>query len=563
MAMAAALGASTAGAQQATTTKAQESRRFYPDDPLWRDDDMRNIAPVAKDDLSKSYDFVHNTFTKRIPMRAPAVNVNTLGEVPDSSWFTNRIGVRDMTIDEVLRGPDTIDGPAAGTWEVIGHPTAGITPKFAIRDTNGNVFLIKLDPASIPELASSVELIATKIFHAIGYIVPEDFIAALDPAKLTVARNVRIKTETGRERQMTLADVHNWLKHQTRQADGTIRVLASRWVPGKVVGSFRFTGTRPDDPNDIYPHDQRRELRGLRVFAAWLNHDDARSLNSIDSYVEDNGRRYIRHYLQDFGSVLGSGSTSAQQPRGGYEYLIEKDKIGKGLLTFGLWQRDWMKAKYDAIPSLGNIESEVFDPAKWKTEYPHPAFDAMDDEDAFWAARIASRFSDEMIRAIVGAARLSSAEAAERLTRLIIERRDKVVNQWITAVNPLDSFEVRGGNHGPILLFDNAAIRLGIKAPGESYQTTWSAFDNMTGADGSSTDGEEYSEPVARIPTSEFGPADRSGARYIVATIRTVNPAFPSWQAPIRVTLRDRDGVIDIVGIDRRAGAAAVSTNNN
>ena len=50
------------------------------------------------------------------------VNVNTLGEVPDSSWFTNRIGVRDMTIDEVLRGPDTIDGPAPGPWEVIGRP---------------------------------------------------------------------------------------------------------------------------------------------------------------------------------------------------------------------------------------------------------------------------------------------------------------------------------------------------------------------------------------------------------------------------------------------------------
>ena len=106
---------------------------------------------------------------------------------------------------------------------------------------------------------------------------------------------------------MTLDDVQHWLKHQPRQADGTIRVLASRWVPGKVVGSFRFTGTRPDDPNDIYPHERRRELRGLRVFAAWLNHDDARSINSIDSYVEDDGRRYIRHYLQDFGSTLGSG----------------------------------------------------------------------------------------------------------------------------------------------------------------------------------------------------------------------------------------------------------------
>jgi len=311
------LGAATLDAQQSTTAKAQDSRRFYPDDPLWADDDMRDIAPVAKDELSKSYDFVHNTFARRA-LPGPSVNINTLGEVPDSSWFTNRLGVRDMTIDEILRGPDTIDGPAPGTWEVVGKPVAGITPKFAIRDSNGVVFLIKLDPASIPELASSVELIATKIFHAIGYTVPEDFIASLDPRQLRVAKGARIKSTDGGERPMTIADVNQWLQHQPRQADGTIRVLASRWVPGKVVGSFRFTGTRPDDPNDIHPHDMRRELRGLRVFSAWLNHDDARSLNSIDTYVEDSGRRYVRHYLQDFGSVLGSGSTSAQQPRGGY-----------------------------------------------------------------------------------------------------------------------------------------------------------------------------------------------------------------------------------------------------
>ena len=548
-----ALSAATLGAQSKAPA-VQDSRRFFPDDPLWMDDDMRNIAPVAKDDLSKSYDFVHNTFSKGSALSGPSVNVNTLGEVPDSSWFTNRIGVRNMTIDEVLRGPDTIDGPAPGPWEVIGKPAAGITPKFAIRDANGIVFLIKLDPASVPELASSVELIATKIFHAIGYTVPEDFIATMDPRELRVGKDARFKSE----------ELEQLLKYQPRQADGTIRVLASRWVPGKVVGSFRFTGTRPDDPNDIYPHELRRELRGLRVFSAWLNHDDARSINSIDSYVEVDGRRFIRHYLQDFGSTLGSGSTSAQQPRGGYEYLIEGDKIRKGLLTFGLWQRDWMKAKYSDLPSLGNIESQVFDPATWKTEYPHPAFEAMDGEDAFWAARIVAQFSDAMIRSIVAASKLSKAEAAEQLTKVIIERRDKVVKHWITGINPLDQFELRRGERGPILLFDNAALRLGITAPGETYQTMWSSFDNMTGLERPVSDVEEYSEPVSWVPTTEFGPADPSGARYIVATIRTMNAAFPQWKAPVKVTLRDRGGVIDIVGIDRSgAGARVGSTTNN
>jgi hypothetical protein len=40
-----------------------------------------------------------------------------------------------------------------------------------------------------------------------------------------------------------------------------------------------------------------------------------------------------------------------------------------------------------------------------------------------------------MIRAIVAAAKLSSPEAAELLSRVIIERCDKVVKHWIAGVN--------------------------------------------------------------------------------------------------------------------------------
>ena len=146
--------------------------RFYPDDPLWRDDDMRSIAEPAEHDLSKSYEFIANTFGETARSFGPALNVNTLGEVPDSSWFTNRIGQHDMTVDDVLRGPNQVDGPAPGQWLVTGRPDSGITPKFTIRDARGDTYLIKLDPASNPELPSSVELISTKLFHAIGYHVP-------------------------------------------------------------------------------------------------------------------------------------------------------------------------------------------------------------------------------------------------------------------------------------------------------------------------------------------------------------------------------------------------------
>jgi hypothetical protein len=541
----------TTSAQQLERWSNGEGQRFYPDDPIWIDNDMRDIPPVAKVDLSKTYEFLAETFGSTARSFGPALNTNTLGEVPDSSWFTNRLGRFDLPVADIVRGPDTVDGPAAGTWYVLGRPESGITPKFTIKDARGHTYLIKLDPQIAPELPSSVELISTKIFHAIGYHVPEDFIVKFDPAQLAIAEGAKLRTKTGGKRPIRPEDVHAWLSYSPRTADGKIRALASRWVPGQVVGQFRFTGTRSDDPNDIYPHERRRELRGMRVFAAWLNHDDARSINSIDSYVEDNGRRYVRHYVQDFGSTLGSGSTSAQQPRGGYEYLIEPDKIGKGLLSLGLWRRGWMSARYSDDPSLGNVEAEFFEPWKWKTEYPQPAFDQMDDADAFWAARIASRFTNEMIRAIVDAAEMSDPAIADKLTDIIVRRRDKVVAYWITRTNPIDEIAIDETVHGTDVRFDNAAARVGVASDKSAYTARWSQLDNTSGATRAHGDEINVEDNRVRIPPSAWGPRDASGNRYAAVEIATHHADFAAWQKPVTITVRERAGAIDVVGVER------------
>jgi hypothetical protein len=538
-------------AQKLERWKPADANRFYPDDPVWTDPDARDIAQVAKFDLSKSYEFVRETFGGSARSHGPALNVNTLDEVPDSSWFTNRLGRTDMTIDDVVRGPDRVNGPAPGIWHVTGRPDAGITPKFTIKDARGDTYLIKLDPARFPELPSSVELISTKIFHAIGYHVPEDFIVTFDLSRLDVAPGAKIRMDSGDRRPIQMSDVKTWLDDTPRTPDGAIRALASRYVPGKVVGQFRYTGTRPDDPNDIYPHERRRELRGLRVFAAWLNHDDARSINSIDTYIEENGRHYIRHYLQDFGSNLGSGSTSAQQPRGGNEYLIEGDKIVKGLFTFGLYTRGWTKVRYPDNPSLGNVEADFFEPWKWKTEYPQPAFDQMDAADAFWAARIASRFTDQMIRSVVEEGRLSDPVATRFLTDVIIRRRDKVVAYWMTRTNPLDNFELERSGDRADLVFDNAAVRLGIAPSGATYRVQWSALDN--GARNERPIGEpiELASPRVAVPDAAWGPADVAGFRYATASIATIHRGYPGWIKPVLVTVRQQKGSLDVVGIER------------
>ncbi|MEE9534650.1 MAG: hypothetical protein V3W06_09525 [Acidimicrobiia bacterium] len=540
-------------AQQPEEPGARTTPRVYPDDPLWLDPDTFDIAPVKEFDLYEYYDFFQNQFGDPGGPPGPALDINTLDEVPDSSWFTNRIGRRAMTVAEVVRGPDTVAGPAPGVWTVTGRPSAGITPKFTIRDARGDTYLIKLDPPAFPALASSAEVIATKIFHAIGYHVPENYVIHLDLSQLELGEGVIVPFDSGPWVAGQRADLDHWLRDQPRRPDGTIRAIASRYISGTPVGQFRYYGTRRDDANDLYPHERRRPLRALRVFAAWLNQDDTKALNTFDALVEDDGRRYIRHYLLDFGASLGSDSTHAKRRRSGYEHFVEPDKIVKGLLTFGLWRRGWMKVDYPDYPSVGRYEADFFEPWKWRPNYPNPAFDRMDTTDAFWAARIVSRFTDELIRAIVAEGQISDPQAAAYLTDVIITRRDKVVNYWISRTNPLDRFEVDGiAGTGPELTFENAAIRVGAAQQGATYRVRWSALNNLSGQEtpaGSRLS--SLAETRAPVPDAAWGPADDVGDRYAVAAIHTLHPDFPHWREPVVVSLRDRTGEVNVVGIER------------
>src|SRR5688572_32878726 len=79
-----------------TLTAQSATPAFFPDDPLQVDNDRALDAGKATPiDGSNAYDFAEHTLGKpgdRSQIRA--VNVNTIDEVPDSTWFTNRIGRR-------------------------------------------------------------------------------------------------------------------------------------------------------------------------------------------------------------------------------------------------------------------------------------------------------------------------------------------------------------------------------------------------------------------------------------------------------------------------------------
>ena len=169
----------------------------------------------------------------------------------------------------------------------------------------------------------------------------------------------------------------------------------------------------------------------------------------------------------DFGSILGSGSTVAQVPRAGNEYILEWEPALKTLATLGLYVRPWILVDYPEVaPSVGRFEADFFDPVAWRPEYPNPAFDNLRPDDAFWAARLVARFSDQAIRAIVAKARYSDQRATDYIAATLIKRRDKVLRAWLTGVNPI--VEPALGTDGT-LTFENAAVTAAIASPSATY----------------------------------------------------------------------------------------------
>src|SRR6266481_6393555 len=313
------LGAASIGAR----------KKFYSDDPLWAMPRPHAVVNAAKRTLSEYYDFFENSLfppgqrAKHTGVYLPSEAINTVNEVPDSAWYTNRHGSRPMSLDELKQGPGDTTPPAAGVWTVTAAKNEGVTPGFRIRDAAGRQYLLKFDPLSNPEMASAADRITSRFFHALGYNVPENYVVYFDRSRISIGGGSMLRDSSGKQRAITERDVEEMLAKTPRSADGEYRALASRVIPGQPLGPFEYFGTRSDDPNDLVAHEHRRDLRALRTFAAWLGHDDSKALNTLDMLVTENDVPYIKHYLIDFGASLGSASFMANSPRDGNVYLFD------------------------------------------------------------------------------------------------------------------------------------------------------------------------------------------------------------------------------------------------
>ena len=261
----------------------------------------------------------------------------------------------------------------------------------------------------------------------------------------------------------------------SRTSDNRFRAVASKLIEGRPIGPFRYFGTRRDDPNDVIPHEDRRELRGLRIFSAWLNHDDSRAVNTLDTVISEGGRRFVRHYLIDFGSTLGSGSVQAQKPRAGWEYLWQPGSVLRRAVTLGLSDRRWIRVRYPDFPSIGRFESKVFTPQDWRPEYPNAAFENSLPDDDYWAARIVMAFTDEDIAAIVRTGGLTDPQAEQYLIQTLIERRNKIGRYYFDRVLAIDNFTLNAG----AVHFEYLPERFAFAKQPDGYVLQWFRFDNQ------------------------------------------------------------------------------------
>jgi len=508
--------------------------KFFPDDPIQAMPTPVSVTKLNGQKVNDALDFF-SQYRRREPRSAtPAGAVNTLGEVPDSEWFTNRHGRQRMSREELQQGPTSEEAPLP-PFKVVRGKQAGIMHGFVMDDTKGRRYFVKGDPVSYPELATAAEAIVSKFLYAIGYNTPKNDVVDLKLSDLRLSSKAKITAPDGRLRRMTWNDIEHFAQKTPQSPDGSFRVVASLAVEGEGIGPFRYEGMRSDDPNDITPHENRRDLRGLYVFSAWLNHTDSKATNTLDTIVEENGNRFIRHYLIDFGSALGSDGDSTKDARLGHEFMLPTPtKALKQMLKLGLVAEQWEKVRYPKLPGIGNFSSADFHPDDWKPNYPNPAFLSRLPDDDFWAAKHVMAFTDDDIRTIVETAKFTDARSTEYMIATLAERRNKIGRTFFSKIFPLDHFRVENRN----LLFDDLAVQHGFH-PSRQYDVRWFRFSNT----------DRKHEPIAGAESSQL-PLEAlqapSGA-YISAAISAIRSPLK----PVTVYFRKEGHGFKVVGIDR------------
>ncbi len=441
---------------------------------------------------------------------APSRNINRYDEVPDSEFFTNRHARERLSQEELGKGPHTTNGPdTSGKLTVIRGKFTGLHPGFFVSDSRGDVYLVKFDPVDNFELATGAEIVSSRVYHALGYNVPQYTITYFTLDQLQPAEDATLYDSTGFKKPLTQEKLEEILLFVPQDDQGRYRASASKLIEGDMKGYFSFHGRRGEDPEDPILHRHRREVRALQVFGSWLNNYDTRDGNTLDAVVERDGKKVLKHYLIDFNGALGSGTDETKPPMFTHEHMLDYGESFKAFLSLGWWKKPWQK-RWEEIgeevpypPAVGYLDNRYFDPADFKTQLPFYAFKNLTRADGFWAAKQIMAFTDEDIRTVVKAAEYSNPEAEQYIANFLIERRDIIGRYWFSQANPLDSFDVRQNR----LVFRDLAVDYGFeKAQGTVYHVQ--VIGVRAGGKKSQLATRELREPAMELDSGWFSQYD-------------------------------------------------------
>ena len=412
--------------------------RFPLASPMWVDDDRRVFAGrPAEIDTPAQWDRIDHTIFRQLSelwlyeREHEAINVNSMDEVPSSSWFTNRIGLSPMSPERLAQGACISASAPPRPWTVTRAKTSGTSPGLFIEDAAGQSYLFKVD-FDLPERGTAADSIATRLFWAVGYETPCNQVVFLQRDELLLRES---------EDAPSLEDVESLFEQAVQLEDGRIRGSLSRLVAGDPIGGWLFEGRREDDPNDLINHEDRREVRGMYVLSAWLNHIDTRAENNLDMWIEQpDGRGYVQHYVLDAGDSFGQifPQSIVMSQSFGLSHYVDFQHMMEDFLTLGIADRGWYGAERGPAGDVfGYYDIARFDPNDWRNGYPNPAFERGSERDKAWMARILARFGLEHLRAVVATARFSRESSAEELVRILRGRQGRLLERYLTRLSPL------------------------------------------------------------------------------------------------------------------------------
>jgi hypothetical protein len=405
-----------------------------------------------------------------------ALGVNALDEVPNSTWFTNRIGVREVTLDEMRDGPGAIGTPELHKpWTVVSTKVGGANIGFIIKDNRGQKFILKFDKVGHPETETAAGVITGRLLWAMGWNVPEEHIVYFKAGDLVLAKDAKVKDVFGHSRKLDRTELESMLARVDVAADGRIRSLASAFLDGKPLGGHLGDGTRKDDPNDRIPQELRRDLRGSYAMFSWLDHTDIKEDNTLDMLVKDPAdpeRRYVKHYQIDFGNALGTYPLASGNPRVGHAYVFDLGSALGSLASLGLYERSWEGRERPNLPGVGLYDVERYDPGNWKANTAsYLPMHTADRIDNFWGSKILMRFTRAQLRTAVLAGRLSDPRSVDYLTDMLVARQRATARYWFDRTAPLDRIEVEEITGGHVVCFDDLMLTYQLPTAPTRYQT--------------------------------------------------------------------------------------------